>query len=97
MFSTAISPYYLRAEAAGATSTLVQGTPLWLAQKPFSFWKGDIKIRMKFNCSMYHRGRVRISWDPVGAIGSTVDSTTEVYTKIVDILLISHLCKTLLF
>jgi hypothetical protein len=84
LFSTAISPNYIRA-VAGTQQTFIQGTPLWLASKPFTFWRGDIKVRLKFICSQYHRGRVRVSWDPVGAIGATVDSSTEVYTKIIDL------------
>lgn len=41
--------------------------------------------RFKFICTKYHRGRVRINWDPHGEIGSTGNYTTETYTKIVDI------------
>ncbi len=84
LFSAKINPSFFRTEA-GTSQTYLQGTPIWLASQMFGFWKGDIKLRFKFICSQYHRGRVRISWDPVGAIGSTVDTTTEVYTKIVDI------------
>jgi hypothetical protein len=84
LFSSRISPNFMRIES-DEQQELVQGTPIWLASRLFGYWKGDIKIRLKFICSQYHRGRVRISWDPVGAIGSTTESTTEVYTKIVDL------------
>jgi hypothetical protein len=84
LFSTRITPTMLRVES-GINQQLIQGTPMWLVSSLFSYWRGDIKIRFKFICSQYHRGRVRISWDPVGAIGSTVDTSTEVYTKIVDL------------
>jgi hypothetical protein len=84
LFSAKITPALMRTEA-GTDQTLIQGTPMWLVSSLFSFWRGDIKFRFKFICSQYHRGRVRISWDPVGAIGSTTDSSTEVYTKIVDL------------
>ena len=51
----------------------------------FAFWRGDIKVRLKFVCSQYHKGRLRVSWDPIGDIGGTTDSTTEVFTQIVDL------------
>ena len=51
----------------------------------FEYWRGDIIFRFKFICSKYHRGRVRINWDPHGDIGTIGDYTTETYTKIVDI------------
>jgi len=84
LFSTQISPFMERIEA-GVSQTLINMTPLSLVARMFAYWRGDIKLRLKFNCSQYHKGRVRISWDPVGDIGATVDSTTEVYTKIVDL------------
>lgn len=84
LFSSRINPNFFRMESI-TNQDLIQGTPLWLASRLFAQWKGDIKLRFKFICSQYHRGRVRISWDPVGAIGTTADSTTEVYTKIVDL------------
>lgn len=84
LFSMQVTPALERVETSTIQS-YVQMTPMALVSRMFSFWRGDIKVRLKFNCSQYHRGRVRISWDPVGAIGSTTDSTTEVFTKIVDI------------
>jgi len=84
LFSLQVSPFMERT-AAGTNQTLIQFTPMSLCARMFAFWRGDIKIRMKFNCSQYHKGRLRISWDPVGAIGSTADSTTEVFTQIVDL------------
>jgi len=62
-----------------------QYTPLAYLSEMFSFWRGDIIFRFKFLCSKYHRGRVRISWDPHGDIKSSGDYTTETYTQIVDI------------
>jgi len=84
LFSAQVSPFMERT-GAGTNQTLVQMTPMSLVARMFSFWRGDIKFRMKFICSQYHKGRVRVSWDPVGAIGSTADSTTEVFTQIVDL------------
>jgi hypothetical protein len=58
---------------------------MWMVSRMFAYWRGDIDIRFKIIASQYHRGRLRISWDPNGDLSATPDSTTEVYTKIVDI------------
>lgn len=63
----------------------VQGTPSWMVSRMFEYWRGDMIFKFKFLCSQYHRGRVKISWDPVGDIANTSESTNLVYTKIVDI------------
>lgn len=84
LFSMRVTPYLERADA-GTNQTIVQMTPMSMIARLFAYWKGDIKLRLKFVCSQYHKGRLRVSWDPVGAIGSTADSTTEVFTQIVDL------------
>jgi hypothetical protein len=84
IFSVKVTPELLRTETVGS-SVMLAMTPMCMVSRMFANWRGDITFRFKFIASQYHRGRVRISWDPVGAIGSTADSTTEVYTKIVDL------------
>lgn len=39
-------------------------TPLALATLPFEYWTGTLKFRFQFVVSAYHRGRVRLSFDP---------------------------------
>lgn len=70
---------------AGTGQSIVNGTPMWLVSQMFDYWRGDIVFDLKILCSQYHRGRMRISWDPVGDIANTADSSTEVYTTIVDV------------
>ncbi len=84
LFNIGISPMKMGA-VAGTNQTIINGTPMWMVSRLFDYWKGDIEVRFKIICSQYHRGRLRFSWDPRGDIANTVDSTTEVYTKIVDI------------
>lgn len=84
LYSMRVLPY-LERTAVGTSQTIIQLTPMSLVGRMFAFWRGDIKVRLKFNCSQYHKGRLRISYDPVGAIGTTVDSTTEVFTQVIDI------------
>ncbi len=84
LFLAKVSPMMVRTEA-GTNQTTVWTTPLSHVAQCFSFWRGDIIFRFKFICSKYHRGRVRINWDPIGDIGVSGDYTTETYTQIVDI------------
>jgi len=60
-------------------------TPMSYASLMFENWRGDIIFRFKFIRSMYHRGRVRITWDPTGDISADPNSTTVCYTQIVDL------------
>lgn len=74
LFSTAVSPIQFQ---IGATANpLIQMTPIcWLSQM-FGAWRGDIIFRFRFICTQYHRGRVRIVYDPSG------DSTTNVLNTV---------------
>jgi hypothetical protein len=84
LFHTRISPKYMKRPAITGGRVLYY-TPMAYLSEMFKFWRGDIVFRFKFICSKYHRGRVRINWDPHGDIGAAGDYTTETYTRIVDI------------
>lgn len=59
--------------------------PLSYFGKLFRYWRGDIKIRMKVVCTKFHKGRLKISYDPVGDISIADPAENVVYTQIVDI------------
>jgi len=84
LFFAKVSPALYTTDASGP-STIIWNTPMAHVSDMFEYWRGDIIFRFKFICSKYHRGRVRINWDPHGDIGTQGDYTTETYTKIVDI------------
>ncbi len=84
LWNSRVTPSFAR-YTADVSQTVINATPVWMMQRCFNYWKGDLEFRFKIICSQYHRGRLRFSWDPVGALATTTDSTTEVYTKIVDI------------
>jgi hypothetical protein len=62
-------------------------TPMSHLAEVFNNWRGDIEISFKVICSRFHRGRLRVTWDPIGPIATTsgITSTNVAYTKIVDI------------
>jgi hypothetical protein len=84
LFATPVGPVLYNADTTTG-GRLHYPTPMQMVSQMFDFWRGDIEFRFKFLASAYHRGRVRISWDPTANISSNSDNTTEIYTKIVDI------------
>lgn len=81
-----VNPGFQQRTSTGTNQTLVQQGPLAFLARCFSYWRGDIIYRFKFLCTKYHKGRVKISWDPyVNVTTSATDYTTETYTRIVDI------------
>lgn len=84
LFNSKVTPE-LCLQNTVAGRTYVQGTPMWMVSHLFSYWRGDIIFRFKIIASQYHRGRLKISWDPVGNIAATAESTNLVYTRIIDI------------
>jgi hypothetical protein len=59
--------------------------PLSYFGRLFEYWRGDIKIRVKVICTKYHKGRLKISYDPVFDISGSDPDENVVYTQILDI------------
>jgi hypothetical protein len=81
-----VTPDYFR--VAYPTSIIArQMSPLALINKMFLNWRGTIVFKFRIICSKFHKGRLRISFDPAADL-STINSTqviTTSYCKIVDI------------
>lgn len=87
LFTSVVTPSMF--SVSTATNPALYMTPsCWVAQL-FKAWRGDMIFRFKFICSQYHKGRVRISYDPAGTAAQnlTADavSSTVVFTQIVDL------------
>jgi len=71
------------------TNSKVYLTPMGWLVNMFGSWRGDIIFRFKIICSQYHRGRLRISFDPSGYtaqnIGNQTATSNVVHTAIIDI------------
>lgn len=52
------------------------------ATLPFAFWRGKLRFRFQIVASAYHRGRLRVVYDP--SYIKTLESNVQ-YTRIVDI------------
>jgi hypothetical protein len=54
------------------------------ASAPFRYWTGTLNFRFQIICSGFHRGRLRIVYDPV-SISATAAEYNVNYTHVVDI------------
>lgn len=59
-------------------------TPMCFAALPFKYWSGSIKFRFQIVASQYHKGRLKIVYDPGTITTSTVEYNVA-FTKIIDI------------
>lgn len=54
------------------------------AVQPFKYWRGTMRYRFQVVCSKYHKGRLKLVYDPSGNATGTAEYNTA-YTTIVDI------------
>ena len=81
--SMLVTPSLVRTLAA-APVTEVHPTALSFAAQPFSVWQGSIKYRFNVVCSEYHRGRLRLVYNPRSNNAGPV-AYNQVYSTIIDI------------
>lgn len=68
------------------SGAITQLTPLGLCGQLFRSWRGDIIFTFRFVASPFHKGRVRISYDPYNAsVQTTADTGPTTFNKVVDL------------
>lgn len=70
LFNMRITPNMFRTGGTGVNTTYIQTPASWVSA-PFQYWRGSMRIRFVAVCSAFHRGRLRIFYEP-GANGSGV-------------------------
>lgn len=80
-----VTPALIFSTNIADTTKPIQFTPMGYVADMFKYWRGDIIFRFKFICSRFHKGRVRITWDPKNNITTTVPDYTTVFNEVVDI------------
>jgi hypothetical protein len=85
IFSASVNPNLIGLQNIGTPSQKVQMIPMAWIGRCFNYWRGDIVFRFRFICTQYHRGRVRITWDPIDDIDTVSNTTASNYNRIVDI------------
>nr|ULF99940.1 MAG: hypothetical protein [Marnaviridae sp.] len=87
LFSANVNPFQFDNDAA-ANSKLYMTPMGWIAAL-FEHWRGDIIFRFKVIASPFHKGRLRISFDPSGYTATNLINQTAtnnvVFTEIVDL------------
>jgi hypothetical protein len=63
----------------------VYHTPMSYVGMMFTHWRGDIIFDIEVVCTKFHKGRLKIAWDPLGSGGSSALNENTVYTTILDI------------
>lgn len=93
LFSCSVIPGMYDYENLTATSTkayrVYYQTPMSWVSQLFDCWRGDIIYRFRVICSPFHKGRLRISYDPYGQntnnIGLVSNTSSMVQTAVIDL------------
>ncbi len=81
LFTSKVTPHMCQ-----VVGSVMQQTPLDVASDLFFNWRGDIIFTFRFIASPFHKGRVRISYDPFNAGVQTLGDTGPVtFNKVVDL------------
>lgn len=87
IFTSDVSPVLFDQDVS--TATRLYTTPMAWMSNLFGNWRGDIIFKFKVVASPYHKGRLRISFDPAGYtalnISNDPNSSNVVFTKIIDL------------
>lgn len=81
--SMSVQPTLLDSLSVGPVTELHQ-TALCFAAAPFEAWQGSIKFMFRVICSDYHRGRLRLVYNPMTCNSGPV-AYNQVYSTIIDI------------
>lgn len=88
LFSSRVTPFVFDADGSTAGSKMFF-TPMAWVSNLFNQWRGDVIFRFRFVASPFHKGRVKISYDPQGYAGAnilnTADTSAAVFTQIIDL------------
>lgn len=81
--SMIVSPLFGEA-VVSAPVTEIHSTALTFGASPFEAWQGTIKFRFNVVCSEYHRGRIRIVYNPATSPAGAIPFN-QTYSTVVDI------------
>jgi len=86
LWNCIVDPQVYRVSGTG-NSTLIHSPACAFASYPFKQWRGSMKYRFQIMCSAYHRGRIKIVYDPTGTFGDSVGTSNPYntnYTSVID-------------
>lgn len=81
LFTSVVTP-----QLGYVSGTTYDFTPMALLSTLFRNWRGDVIFRFRFIATPFHKGRVRISYDPYStSVQTAADTGPYVFNKIVDL------------
>lgn len=92
LLSVPVAPAHFRAQWLALTSSpsvpcaRVTMPPYTYAANLFQQWRGDMVIELEVICSAFHRGRLAVLWDPVGALPLSSAFTGDTIIDILDLM-----------
>lgn len=86
LFTSRVTPFLGRAQTVTANHGKMWFTPLSVVSTLFDNWRGDIIFTLKVVCSQYHKGRLRITYDPTNSSVQTNPNTESMaFSTILDL------------
>lgn len=83
LFHIHVTPLLYALHPTYTVTRAVYPTALAYASAPFTYWRGSLKFRFEVICSKFHRGRIRIMYDPASV--PTVGDFNKNYQEVLDL------------
>nr|ULG00029.1 MAG: hypothetical protein [Marnaviridae sp.] len=87
LFSSAVTPEQFDMDSTPSAPLYL--TPMAWVSSMFNHWRGDVIFRFRFICTQFHRGRVRIIYDPSGSAAANIlnvaATQSVVFNEVVDL------------
>jgi hypothetical protein len=80
-----VTPALIYGNGGGAPAGTYWLLPTTLPTLPFGKWRGTMHYRVRIVASAFHKGRLRISYEPRSATTLPPDTSNVVYSQIVDL------------
>lgn len=90
LFNAVVDPCVVRQSSTTPAETHM--TALAFGTFPFEYWKGSLRYRFQIAASQFHKGRLKIVYDPYGTPPGGASEYNVAYTEIVDISETSDFC-----
>lgn len=84
LFTVRVSPNMYRTAGSGI-NTQYHLTPMAWVSAPFQYWRGTLRYRFTAVASSFHRGRIRITYDPGSSTSGVVPDYNTVPSLVWDI------------
>lgn len=85
LFQTQVMPTVCNTFGAGINKEY-HNIPCGMVALPFKYWGGSMEFRFQIVSSNFHKGRIRVCWDPHNIDGGAASTGyNTMYTKVVDI------------